>query len=94
MTELEQKALKAQLNPHFLFNCLNSIQHLIRTDKRKEADNYLTSFATLIRLILSNSDKDSVAISEELEMLKLYLELEQIQPCIALLQQFIRHYCL
>lgn len=79
MTELEQKALKAQLNPHFLFNCLNSIQHLIRTDKRKEADAYLSSFATLIRKILNNSEKESVSVSEEIETLKLYMELEQMR---------------
>ncbi len=79
MTELEQRALKAQLNPHFLFNCLNSIQHLIRSNKRSEADKYLTTFATLIRQMLSNSEKENVSISEELESLKNYLELEQMR---------------
>lgn len=79
MSELEQKAMKAQLNPHFLFNSLNSIQHLIRSNQQKEADSYLTVFASLIRKILDNSEKDSVPISEEMETMKLYLELEKMR---------------
>ncbi|MCP4311601.1 MAG: hypothetical protein GY790_10095 [Bacteroidetes bacterium] len=79
MSELEQRAMKAQLNPHFLFNSLNSIQHLIRSNQQKEADSYLTVFASLIRKILDNSEKASVSVSEELETIKLYLELEQMR---------------
>lgn len=79
MSELEQKAMKAQLNPHFLFNSLNSIQHLIRTNELKEADSYLSVFATLIRKILDNSEKESIPVSEEMKTIKLYLELEQMR---------------
>jgi hypothetical protein len=79
MSELEQRAMKAQLNPHFLFNSLNSIQNHIRANQLRDADNYLSVFATLIRKILDNSDKESVPISEELEIIKRYLELEQMR---------------
>jgi len=79
MSELEQKAMKAQLNPHFLFNSLNSIQHLIRSNQLKDADSYLSVFASLIRKILDNSDKESVTISEEMDTIGLYLELEQMR---------------
>jgi len=79
MAELEQKAIKAQLNPHFLFNCLNSIQNLIRTDRRNEADRYLSKFAVLIRQVLKNSEKEEISISEELKGLEWYLELEQMR---------------
>jgi len=79
IAELEQKAIKAQLNPHFLFNCLNSIQNLIRTDRKSDADRYLTKFAVLIRQVLKNSEKEEISISEELKGLELYLELEQMR---------------
>jgi len=79
MIELEQKAIKAQLNPHFLFNSLNSIQNLIRTDRKSDADRYLTKFAVLIRQVLKNSEKEEISISEELKGLELYLELEQMR---------------
>jgi two-component sensor histidine kinase len=79
MAELEQKAIKAQLNPHFLFNCLNSIQNLIRKGSKNDADSYLTKFAVLIRQVLKNSEKEEISISEELKGLELYLELEQMR---------------
>ncbi len=79
MAELEQKAIKAQLNPHFLFNCLNSIQNLIRTDRKGDADRYLSKFAVLIRQVLKNSEKEEISISEELKGLELYLGLEQMR---------------
>jgi len=79
MAALEQKAMKAQLNPHFLFNSLNSIQHLIHTNNKSEADRSLTMFARLVRRTLNNSEKESIPISEELETLKLYIELEQMR---------------
>lgn len=79
LTSLEHKAIKAQLNPHFLFNCLNSIQNLINKDKLNEANDYLTSFAGLIRKILQHSEKDEVSIHEDIETLKKYLELERLR---------------
>ncbi len=79
IAELEQKAIKAQLNPHFLFNCLNSIQNLIRTDRKNDADKYISKFAVLIRQVLKNSEKEEISIFEEINNLKIYLELEQMR---------------
>ena len=78
-THLELKALRSQMNPHFVFNSLNSIQHYIFNSKSEEAVKYLNKFAKLMRVILNNSDKPTVAIEDDLEALKLYLELEQMR---------------
>ncbi|GAB4148741.1 MAG: hypothetical protein Fur0041_22190 [Bacteroidia bacterium] len=75
----ELKALRAQMNPHFVFNSLNSIQHFILTNKSTDATKYLNKFAKLMRIILNNSEKSLITISEELEYLQLYLELESMR---------------
>ncbi len=79
MSKIELKALRSQMNPHFVFNSLNSIQHYIFNSKSDEAVKYLNKFAKLMRVILNNSDKPTVAIEDDLEALKLYLELEQMR---------------
>ena len=79
MSKIELKALRSQMNPHFIFNSLNSIQHYIFNSKSDEAIKYLSKFARLVRIILNNSEKPTVAVSEDLEALKLYLELEQMR---------------
>jgi len=79
ISKVELKALRAQMNPHFVFNSLNSIQHYIFNNKSDDAVKYLNKFAKLMRVILSNSDKPTVAIEDDLEALKLYLELEQMR---------------
>lgn len=79
MSKIELKALRSQMNPHFVFNSLNSIQHYIFNSKSEEAVKYLNKFAKLMRVILNNSDKPTVAIEDDLEALKLYLELEQMR---------------
>ncbi len=79
ISKAELKALRAQMNPHFVFNSLNSIQHYILNSKSEEAAKYLNKFAKLIRLILNNSDKPMVTINEDLEALILYLELEKMR---------------
>lgn len=79
VSKAELKALRAQMNPHFVFNSLNSIQHFILNSKGEEAVKYLNKFAKLIRLILNNSEKQFVTINEDLEAIKLYLELEQMR---------------
>lgn len=79
VSKIELKALRAQMNPHFVFNSLNSIQHYIFNSKSDEAVKYLNKFAKLMRVILNNSDKPTVAIEDDLEALKLYLELEQMR---------------
>jgi ligand-binding sensor domain-containing protein/putative methionine-R-sulfoxide reductase with GAF domain len=74
--ESQLKALRAQMNPHFVFNCLNSIQECIVMKKYNEASAYLNKFAKLFRLVLNNSGKLLITIDEEVEILTLYLELE------------------
>jgi LytS/YehU family sensor histidine kinase len=76
ISDLESKALQAQMNPHFIFNAINSIQSFILQNKRKEANFYLTEFAKLIRMILNNSRKKDVTIQEEIKLLKIYTQLE------------------
>jgi ligand-binding sensor domain-containing protein/putative methionine-R-sulfoxide reductase with GAF domain len=76
LAESQLMALRAQMNPHFVFNCLNSIQECIVTQKYGEASNYLNKFSKLFRTVLNNSGKNLVTIDEEKEVLKLYLELE------------------
>ena len=73
------KALKSQMNPHFIFNSLNSIQHFILNSNDGSAYKYLSKFAKLIRKILNNSEKSQVKIAEELETIELYLELEVLR---------------
>ena len=75
----ELKALRAQMNPHFLFNSLNSIQHYIISNKGDEAVFYLNRFAKLMRMILSNSEKTNITLNEEINGLKIYIELEQMR---------------
>lgn len=79
MSKIELKALRTQMNPHFVFNSLNAIQHYIFNTKSEEAIKYLNKFARLVRIILNNSEKPTVTVGEDLEALKLYLELEQMR---------------
>jgi LytS/YehU family sensor histidine kinase len=73
------QALRAQMNPHFIFNCLNSINRYIVKSDQTTASLYLTKFAKLIRLILDNSNSKNVILSQELEALKLYIEMEALR---------------
>lgn len=77
--ESELKALKAQMNPHFIFNALNSIQEYIVTNKKNEASDYLGRFADLIRRYLNHSDSRSISLVEEVESLQMYLDLEALR---------------
>ncbi|MEN8800247.1 MAG: histidine kinase, partial [Flavobacteriaceae bacterium] len=76
---LEMKALRAQMNPHFLFNCMNSINKMILSEDHENASKYLTKFSKLIRLMLENSEYQKVSLQNELDMLKAYIELEIIR---------------
>lgn len=78
-TELEMQALRAQMNPHFIFNSLSSINSFILTSNKTQASSYLTKFSKLIRLILQNSQASFIPLENELEALQLYLELESIR---------------
>lgn len=79
MREVEMQALRAQMNPHFIFNCLNSINRYIVKSDQATASLYLTRFAKLIRLILDNSNSKNVVLSNELEALRLYIEMESLR---------------
>lgn len=79
MSKIELKALRSQMNPHFIFNSLNAIQHYIFNTRSDEAIKYLNKFARLVRIILNNSEKPTVTVGEDLEALKLYLELEKMR---------------
>ena len=78
-TGLEMQALRAQMNPHFIFNSLNSINRFILQNNKAQASEYLTKFSKLVRLILQNSQAALIPLENELEALKLYLELEAVR---------------
>ncbi len=67
------------MNPHFIFNSLNAIQELIITNNTEEGYRYLSSFSKLLRMVLNNSEKNFIPLSNELEMIKLYLSLESLR---------------
>ncbi|WP_143307508.1 sensor histidine kinase [Chitinophaga vietnamensis] len=79
LSELEQKALRAQMNPHFIFNCLHAVQEYILEQDIINANKYLSSFARLIRQTLDNSLQTTIPISDEVSYLKNYLTLEQLR---------------
>ncbi len=79
MTELEQMALRAQMNPHFIFNCLSSVQNYIVRNDSMGASIYLSRFATLIRKTLDNAGSLYLPLKEELAYLGSYIELEKLQ---------------
>ena len=76
---IEQRLLHSQMNPHFIFNSLNSINSFIGENNTQEAQTYLSKFARLMRLILENSRKNMVALEDEVNALRLNLELEQLR---------------
>ncbi len=77
--ELENQVLRAQMNPHFLFNSLNSIRYYIVNKDSKMAANYLTKFSRLIRLILEHSAEKLIPLSSEMDMIRLYIQMELIR---------------
>ena len=78
-TELELQALRAQMNPHFIFNCLNSINRFIINNDAAKAADYLTKFAKLIRIVLEQSGKSFITLEDEICWLKLYMDLEALR---------------
>jgi Histidine kinase/7TM diverse intracellular signalling len=79
IAETEMTALRAQMNPHFIFNCLNSIKLYTLENDSKTASEYLTIFSQLIRLVLENSRSEKISLQKELETLRLYIELEAMR---------------
>jgi LytS/YehU family sensor histidine kinase len=79
MVEMEMTALRAQMNPHFIFNSLNSIENFIMQNEKRLASDYLNKFATLIRMILENSRKTAVPLAKDMEAMQLYVDLEKLR---------------
>ncbi|MGV8138757.1 MAG: histidine kinase [Mangrovibacterium sp.] len=79
LRETELRAIKAQMNPHFLFNSLNSIQNLINQQKVEAANRYLSKFARLLHSVLQHSEKEFIPLAAELETLDLYIQLEKLR---------------
>ena len=78
-SELEMQALRAQMNPHFIFNCLSSINRFILKNETEAASDYLTRFSRLIRMVLVHSQEPLITVEDELEILRLYLDMEQLR---------------
>ena len=79
INELQMNALQLQMNPHFVFNSINSINYFIIQNDRDRASNYLAKFSRLIRQILENSKSKLISLEQELEAIQLYLEIEQVR---------------
>jgi hypothetical protein len=79
VAQTEMKALHAQMNPHFIFNCLNSIREMILNNENKQASHYLNKFAQLIRITLNQSSKPFVSLENTIDYLQRYLEMERIR---------------
>lgn len=79
LAELEAKAIRAQMNPHFIFNSLNAIQETIITEKVDAAYDYLSRFSKLLRMVLDHSEKNFISLNSELETISLYLSLEALR---------------
>lgn len=79
LAQAEMKALHSQMNPHFIFNCLNSIREMILINENDQASRYLSKFARLIRITLNQSSKTFVSLEDTIDYLHRYLEMEQIR---------------
>ncbi len=73
---LALKSLRSQMNPHFIFNALNSVNNFIAKSDERSANRYLSEFSTLMRSVLENSEEDFIPLAKELELLELYIKLE------------------
>lgn len=79
LQDMMMRSIKSQMNPHFFYNALNTIQSFIFTDDKKNAGIYLSKFSKLTRLILEMSNQESVSLSEELNALRIYLDIEKVR---------------
>ena len=79
LSESQLVSLRAQMNPHFVFNCLSSIQQCIVMKQYTEASTYLNKFSRLFRMVLNNSSRSLITLEEEINVLTLYLELEHMR---------------
>jgi LytS/YehU family sensor histidine kinase len=76
---VQQNALRQQMNPHFIFNALSSIQYFILNGDQESSNDYITKFSRLMRAILENAQSDMIPLGDEMAMIKLYLELEAMR---------------
>ena len=79
LAEFKMTALRSQMNPHFIYNAIGSIQHYILKNEIDQSFNYLSKFSSLIRKILNNSRNEFISLEQEISTLQLYIELEQIR---------------
>jgi len=79
VSELEMKALRAQINPHFLFNCITAINLMIRKGETENACTYLAKFSRLVRLILENAEESAVTLESEIALMEAYIQLEELR---------------
>ncbi len=79
LTEAQSAAFRAQMNPHFIFNSLNSVKGLIVGQQNKEAAIYISKFSKLVRLVLENSQKEVISLQQEIKMVELYIFLEKLR---------------
>ncbi len=79
LSEIQMQALRAQMNPHFLFNSLNSIKYFAISKSKDETAAYLSKFAMLVRAILNNSKARTISLKDELDALQLYIEIEHLR---------------
>ncbi len=79
MIELETRAMRMQMNPHFMFNALNTLQRFILEEDFENAQGYLSKFSKLLRKVLESSDEESITIEEEIEIIQMYVEIEKLR---------------
>jgi LytS/YehU family sensor histidine kinase len=77
INDMSFSALRSQMNPHFIFNALNTVQSYVYANDKKSATNYLGKFSELIRKVLDNSSKRAITLQEEIELLQLYVDIEK-----------------
>jgi LytS/YehU family sensor histidine kinase len=78
-TNAQLKAIRAQMNPHFIFNAINSIQYLVLQNEKLKSYDYLESFSSLVRMTLDYSEREFITLGEEISFLELYLQLESLR---------------
>ena len=76
---LALKSLRSQMNPHFIFNALNSVNSFIASSDERAANTYLSDFSQLMRSVLENSEEDFIPLAKEIELLELYVQLEHMR---------------
>ncbi|MGI8950697.1 MAG: sensor histidine kinase [Chitinophagaceae bacterium] len=79
LLEMEAKALTSQMNPHFIYNSLSTVQHLIMMDEKEKAIDYLTDFSLLMRQMLNNYRKSQIPLDDEIDFLNRYIQLEKFR---------------